>query len=266
MFSVRRRGLCAIAALVTGATLAGGLAAPAAMASTGPKAAPGTDSTITIRASGVRTVEHGGLDLTKTARPRTYTHAGEQVTYTYTVTNTKHFTLHDVHVTDDHVNGPISCTPSRIATGQMATCTATYTITGADVRRGHVTNTASAIGKAPNDQYVSSRPADATVRAKKQKAAIGLVKSADPLAADAGLAEEEIGDDADDRQAHDRRDPGHPRSRRPVRPSDRAQHGQQADNEPADRDDRPDQVIGRPAHHGSSRSLTLGGRCDERTA
>jgi hypothetical protein len=37
------------------------------------------------------------------------------------------------------------------------------------------------------------------------------------------------------------------------------------DDEPADRDDRPDQVIGRPAHHGSSRSLTLG-RCDERTA
>ena len=98
------------------------------------------------------------------------------------MTNTKHFTLHDVHVTDDHVNGPISCTPSRIATGQTATCTATYTITGADVRRGHVTNTASAIGKAPNDQYVSSRPADATVRAKKQKAAIGLVKSAVPHA------------------------------------------------------------------------------------
>jgi hypothetical protein len=182
MFSVRRRGLCAIAALVTGATLAGGLAAPAAMASTGPKAAPGTDSTVTIRAGGVRTAEHGGLDLTKTAWPRTYTHAGEQVTYTYSVTNTEHFTLHDVHVTDDHVNGPISCTPSRIATGQTATCTATYTITGADVRRGHVTNTARAIGKTPHDQYVSSRPADATVRAKKQKAAIGLVKSAAPHA------------------------------------------------------------------------------------
>jgi NADPH:quinone reductase-like Zn-dependent oxidoreductase len=29
---------------------------------------------------------------------------------------------------------------------------------------------------------------------------------------------------------------------------------------------QPGQVIGRPAHHGSSRSLTLGGRCDERTA
>src|ERR1700743_2328440 len=101
MFSIRRRGLCATAALVTGATLAGGLAAPAAMASTGPQAAPGTDPTIKMRVGRVRTAENGGLDLTKTARPRTYTHAGEQVTYTYTVTNTNHFTLHDVHVTDD---------------------------------------------------------------------------------------------------------------------------------------------------------------------
>jgi hypothetical protein len=63
----------------------------------------------------------------------------------------------------------------------MATCTATYTITRADVRRGHVTNTAIASGKTPNDDEVASGPADATVRAK-QKAAILLVKSASPHA------------------------------------------------------------------------------------
>jgi hypothetical protein len=44
---------------MTGAALAGGLAAPAAMASTGPKAAPGTDPTITIRVGGVRIGENG---------------------------------------------------------------------------------------------------------------------------------------------------------------------------------------------------------------
>src|SRR6201986_4973718 len=112
MFSIRGRGLCAIAALVTGATLAGGLAAPAAMASTGPKAAPGTDTALTIRAGGVRTPENGGLDLTKTARPRTYTPGGGRVPFPYPVTNTKHFPLHGGHVTDDHVNGPIFCRPS----------------------------------------------------------------------------------------------------------------------------------------------------------
>jgi hypothetical protein len=56
------------------------------------------------------------------------------------------------------------------------------------------------------------------------------------------------------------------RGRRPVRPGDRAQHDQQVDDEPADRDGGPDQVIGRAAHRGSSRPLSLGGgRCDERT-
>jgi hypothetical protein len=182
MFSIRRRRLGATAALVAAATLAGGLAAPAAMASTALVAARGAGTTSTIRVGGVGTPENGGLDLKKTARPWTYTHAGQRVTYTYRVTNTNHFTLRDVHVTDDHIHRPIFCTPSRIASGETATCTATYTITGADVRRGHVTNTASAIGKTLNGHDVRSRPADATVRAKKQKAAIGLVKSAVPHA------------------------------------------------------------------------------------
>jgi hypothetical protein len=175
MFSFRRRGLGATLALVAGATLAGGLAAPAAMASTAAMAARGADHTITTRAG-------AGLDLKKSAWPRTYTHAGERVTYTYKVTNTKYFTLYDVHVTDDHVNGPIPCTPSRITVGETATCTATYTITRADMRRGHVTNTARAIGKTPYDHYVSSGPADATVYEKKQEAAIRIVKSAFPHA------------------------------------------------------------------------------------
>jgi von Willebrand factor type A domain len=122
-----------------------------------------------------------GLDLTKTATPRTYTHAGERVTYTYKVTNTRYFELHDVRVTDDHVSGPVHCAPSRIAAGETATCTASYTITQADVDRGHVTNTAIATGKTPNDDDVSSRPADATVHVK-QEAAIRLVKSAFPHA------------------------------------------------------------------------------------
>ena len=83
------------------------------------------------------------------------------------------------------------------------------------------------------------------------QAPLGLMQPADPLAADAGLAEQQIGHHPDDRQAHDRRDPGHPRGRRAVRPGDRAKHGKQVDGEHADRDDRPDQIIGRTGHHGS---------------
>jgi hypothetical protein len=120
-----------------------------------------------------------GLDLKKTARPATYTHVGQKITYTYTVTNRKYFTLHHVHVTDDRVKGPIPCTPSKLATGEKATCTATYTITKADLEAGHVTNTATATGTTPNGDDVTSQPAEATVRTRRPPA-IGLVKSAFP--------------------------------------------------------------------------------------
>ncbi len=120
-----------------------------------------------------------GLDLAKSAAPATYTHAGEKITYTYTVTNPKYFTLHNVHVTDDRIAGTIACTPSTLATGETATCTAEYTIRQANVDAGHVTNTASATGTTPNDDDVTSPPADTTVKAI-QTPAVHLVKSAFP--------------------------------------------------------------------------------------
>ena len=101
------------------------------------------------------------------------------MTYTYTVTNPKYFTLDNVHVTDDRIAGAIRCTPSTLATGQTATCTAEYTISQADVDAGHVTNSASATGTTPNHDDVTSPPADATVTAIRAPG-IHLVKSAFP--------------------------------------------------------------------------------------
>jgi hypothetical protein len=120
-----------------------------------------------------------GLDLAKSAAPATYTHAGEKVSYTYTVTNPKYFTLHNVHVTDDRFAKAIPCTPSTLAKGGTATCAAEYTISQADVDAGHVTNTAKATGTTPNDDDVTSPPADATVTAIRTPA-IHLAKSAFP--------------------------------------------------------------------------------------
>jgi hypothetical protein len=120
-----------------------------------------------------------GMTITKTASPTSYDRVGQQITYTYAVTNTHFFTLHGVHVTDDHIDGPIPCTPSTLATGQTATCTARYTITQGDLDRGHLTNTARATGATPNDDPVTSDPADDTVKAQLEPA-ISLVKSAFP--------------------------------------------------------------------------------------
>src|SRR5262249_8606339 len=120
-----------------------------------------------------------GLDLTKTASPPAYDHVGQQITYSYTVRNTKFFTLHGVHVTDDRIAGPIPCTPSTLATDETATCTATYTVTQADRDRAHITNQAPATGTTPNDDDVPSPPAGATVTGQ-QHPAIHVVKTAFP--------------------------------------------------------------------------------------
>ena len=84
-----------------------------------------------------------------------------------------------MHVTDDRVRGAIPCTPSTLATGETATCTAEYTISQADVDAGHVTNTAHANGRTPNDDDVTSPPAVATVTATRTPG-IHLLKSAFP--------------------------------------------------------------------------------------
>ena len=121
-----------------------------------------------------------GLDVTKAAAPAVYTHVGQLITYTYTVTNPKFFTLHGVHVVDDHIGHAIGCTPSTLATGHSATCTAQYAVTQADLDRGQLTNTARASGLTPNSDTVGSAPADATVRAQANPG-IGLQKSAAPV-------------------------------------------------------------------------------------
>ena len=120
-----------------------------------------------------------GMHVTKTAAPPTYRAVGQQITYHYRVTNINYFTLHDVHVLDDRIGHSIRCTPSTLATGDTAACTAEYAITQADLDAGHVTNTARTTGFTPNDDAVFGGPADATVTAR-QRPAIHLVKSASP--------------------------------------------------------------------------------------
>jgi uncharacterized repeat protein (TIGR01451 family) len=119
-----------------------------------------------------------GIKLEKSAAPVTYDHLGQQITYTYTVTNTgDFFTLHDVTVTDDKITGPVHCATTTLAPGEHTTCTATYTIRQINLDRGHVTNTATATGKTPNDDEVPSGPAKQIVHAI-QRPAIRIVKTA----------------------------------------------------------------------------------------
>ncbi|WP_036140578.1 DUF7507 domain-containing protein, partial [Aerolutibacter daejeonensis] len=116
----------------------------------------------------------------KTASPLVYAAAGDVISYSYLLTNTGNVTLSAPYtVADDKT--PVTCpaTPGTLAPGGTVTCTATYTITQADVNAGSVTNvaTASAIF---NNAAVNSAQDSATVTAT-QTASMSLVKTASPL-------------------------------------------------------------------------------------
>jgi len=87
------------------------------------------------------------ISLVKSASPQTYNAVGTVISYSYVVTNTGNVTLNGpVTVTDDHVATPatVTCPTGHLKSGDSTTCTASYTITQADIDAGSVTNTATA--------------------------------------------------------------------------------------------------------------------------
>src|SRR5207244_1986540 len=83
--------------------------------------------------------------ITKDATPTTYSQPGQVITYHIVATNDGNVTLHNVLVSDPNVSG-LTCTPGNpvadLAPGGTIDCSATHTITQADVDAGHYANTA----------------------------------------------------------------------------------------------------------------------------
>ncbi|WP_232794057.1 MULTISPECIES: DUF7507 domain-containing protein [Pseudofrankia] len=88
------------------------------------------------------------LGLTTSVAPAHYS-AGTTLRFTYIVENSGNVVLNDVTVTDTLPGlSPVACPSTRLRTGESMTCTATYTASPADVARGSVTNSATAVGTA----------------------------------------------------------------------------------------------------------------------
>ena len=122
-----------------------------------------------------------GLSIVKSASPSSVTTIGQTVTYTFTVTNTGNVDLSDVSVADSQgapagglTSGPTcqslsnpagTCSGSStsLAPGQVATFTATYTVTQADLDHGSISDSATATGTPPSGPPTTSPPATATV-------------------------------------------------------------------------------------------------------
>ncbi len=133
-----------------------------------PVASPTT--TLTVQAD-----QQPAMDMVKTAPPVTPIQFvdGFVITYIYDVTNTGNVTLAGpIDVVDDKIGAPFECTPGPLAPGAAVQCSATYTVTQADVQNGFVTNNAFA-----TDGTTQSNSDSATVP-QSGTPALDLVKTA----------------------------------------------------------------------------------------
>ncbi|QDP96224.1 DUF11 domain-containing protein [Microlunatus elymi] len=151
---------------------------------------PGTDEPISSdpASSTAKAAAKPALTVVKSADPDTVSSVGQQVDYSFVVTNTGNVTLTDVGVIDTDFSGTgsaptVSCpdTSKGLAPGKSITCTATYSTTQDDLDAGKITNTATAHGTPPGtDQPVTSDPSNARVDVQ-QNPQLALDKQADPL-------------------------------------------------------------------------------------
>ena len=104
--------------------------------------APVTSSEDTETINAVATTT---LALDKTATPSTYGAVGEVTNYDYVLTNNGNVTISQPYsVTDDKVGVTCPADPVILAPGAMVTCTASHTITQADLDAGEIVNLATA--------------------------------------------------------------------------------------------------------------------------
>ena len=75
---------------------------------------------------------------------------GDEITYTFTVTNTGNTVIDNITV-DDPLTGSVNLAinPSTLAPGEEGTASATYVLTQADINLGEVMNSATVIGQDP---------------------------------------------------------------------------------------------------------------------
>jgi len=133
----------------------------------------------------VPAVQAPALHLVKNAAEASYSAVGDVLHYTYTLTNSGNVTLSTPYaVTDDKTTVTCPSAPTTLAPGVSVDCTATYTVTQADLDAGSVTNHATATAVF-GGQSVTSNEDEATVPAI-QSPAVSLVKSVDKKTASYG--------------------------------------------------------------------------------
>lgn len=110
---------------------------------------------------------------------------GQQLTYSFVLTNTGSVTLTNLDVSEQNFTGtggavnPVCPASAPVPPQGQVVCTATYTLTQADIDRGEVLNSATAVGAAPGGAAVNS-PLSSVSAPGNPAPALTVVKTASP--------------------------------------------------------------------------------------
>jgi|GEM_PF-545931 len=107
------------------------------------------------------------LRIVKAAGQTDYAAVGDMLTYTYVVTNTGNVTVSGISISDDRI-ATVSCPVTTLAPNASTTCTASETVTQADLDAGSVTNVATVSGT-PTGGTLVPETAMATVPAAQTR-------------------------------------------------------------------------------------------------
>ena len=129
---------CSATYIVTQADMDAGFVTNQAFGENGALTSPVVDATITGTFA-------PGLSFDKRSVDTVMATVGDILTYAYDVENTGNVTISGLTVTDDKIAN-VSCPVTTLLPAATATCTASYTVTQADLDAGSVTNIASADG------------------------------------------------------------------------------------------------------------------------
>ena len=120
------------------------------------------------------------LSLEKSATPSIYTAVDDVISYSYVVTNVGNVAITALAVSDDKI-ATVNCLTTSLALGAATTCSASYTITQADIEAGSVTNTAYATGQGPNSTSARSPSDTYTITGPVARPSLAISKSASPM-------------------------------------------------------------------------------------
>jgi LysM repeat protein len=124
-------------------------------------------SGVTLTRATVTAQPSAALTLAKTSSSQTYGQVGQQIIYTYVITNAGATALGPVQFTisDNKLGAAFNCGPANttLAASQSINCTATYVITQTDMNSATLTNSATASGAGQTSAAASVTIANLTI-------------------------------------------------------------------------------------------------------